>query len=368
MSHFDVIVIGGGIAGISAGAEIAAEARVLVLEAEPAIGYHATGRSAALFIRNYGNATLRALNAAAAPFLDAPEGVCEGSLLTPRGELLVATEDELGALEAYAEGSDGLERLEAKEAVELVPILRPERIAAAVLERDAQDIDVDRMLQGYARLLKSRGGRVETGQRIEAVAREGGVWRVRTADGAFEAPVVVDAAGAWADTVARLAGAAPCGVAPLRRSAAILPAPEGHDIAHWPMFGSASEAWYAKPDAGKLMVSPADEDPVEPHDAWADDMVLAEGLHRFEQAVTMPVTRVERSWAGLRSFAPDRAPVVGFDPACVGFFWLAGQGGYGVQTAPALSRLAADLVAGRAPALAAPVVAALDPSRFPRAA
>ena len=213
------------------------------------------------------------------------------------------------------------------------------------------------------------------------MTRAGGVWRVATPAAVHEAPLLVNAAGAWADAVAKMAGLAPLGLTPLRRSAAILPAPEGHDITRWPLFVSASEQWYAKPEAGKLMVSPADEDPVEPHDAWPDDMVLAEGLHRFEQAVTVPVTRVERSWAGLRTFAPDRTPAVGFDhhqwAGCeVGesasdqhaaeedFLWLAGQGGYGVQTAPALSRLAADLCLGRAPALPGAVVEALSPARF----
>lgn len=364
MTRADVLIIGGGIAGIGAGAELAADRSVCVLEAERQIGYHATGRSAAIFIRNYGNATLRALNAVAAGFLEAPEGVSERSLLSPRGEMMVATEDELDALEAYCSGAEGLERLSPAQAVELVPILRPEIIAGAAIERDAQDIDVDRMLSGYARLLKQRGSRVETDAPVTAIRRDAGLWQVTAGGRSYQAPLLVNAAGAWSAAVARMAGATPIPLHPLRRSAAILPAPEGYDLRAWPLFVSASERWYAKPEAGKLMVSPADEDPVEPHDAWADDMVLAEGLYRFEQAVSISVTRVEHSWAGLRSFAPDRTPVVGHDPECEGFFWLAGQGGYGVQTAPALSRLTADLVAGTAPQLADAVIAALAPGRF----
>ncbi|WP_101067744.1 NAD(P)/FAD-dependent oxidoreductase [Roseovarius salinarum] len=364
MTTADVIVIGGGIAGVSAAAEIAGSARVVVLEAEARLGYHATGRSAAIFIRNYGNATLRALNRAAAAVFDAPGELSDGPLLKPRGEMLIATEDELGALDAYAEGAEGVEELTPQQAVALVPILRPERIAGALIERDAQDIDVDRLLQGYARRLKARGGRVATGGEVRGIGRSGPDWKVQTGAGTFTAPVVVNAAGAWADEVAGMAGIAPLGIRPLRRSAAILPAPAGHALDGWPLFGSAAETWYAKPDAGKLMVSPADEDPVDPHDAWADDMVLAEGLHRFEQAVTMEVTRVEHNWAGLRSFAPDRTPVVGFAPGAPGFFWLAGQGGYGVQTAPALAGLAAALLAGARPALDAGTVAALSPDRF----
>lgn len=360
----DILVIGGGIAGIGAAAEMAGAARVIVLEAEHAIGRHSTGRSAAIFIRNYGNATLRALNAAAAPVFDSPGEIAEESLLSPRGEMLLAAEDELAALDDYLEGAEGMERLTPEEAAAIVPILRPGAIAAAAIEPDAQDIDVDRFLQGYARLLKRRGGRIATGAGVTAIARVGSTWRVETPAGAFAAPVLVNASGAWADDVARLAGLRPAGLRPCRRSAAILPAPEGHGIDRWPLFASVTDAWYAKPEAGKLMVSPADEDPVDPHDAWPEDMVLAEGLWRFEQAVTMKVTRVERSWAGLRSFVPDRTPVAGFAPDAEGFFWLAGQGGYGIQTAPALSRLAADLVQGHAPALAPEVVAALAPDRL----
>ncbi|WP_306151955.1 FAD-binding oxidoreductase [Roseovarius sp. MMSF_3281] len=364
MTHPDIIVIGGGIAGISAAAEMAAEANVLVLEGEAQIGYHATGRSAAIFIRNYGNATLRALNAAAAPIFEAPEGISDRSLLSPRGELMVAGEAEIDTLDAYCEGATGIERLTGGEAAELVPIFKPGLIAGAVLERDAQDIDVDRLLQGYARLLKSRGGRVVTAAQVEGIARGHSAWQVTAGGETYTAPVVVNAGGAWADPVAQMAGVQPLGIQPYRRSAAIIPAPEGYDVEDWPLFGSITETWYAKPEAGKLMVSPADEDPVPPHDAWPDDMVLAEGLYRFEQAVTHPVTRLEHSWAGLRSFAPDRTPVVGFDTGADGFFWLAGQGGYGVQTSPALSRLTAALITGQTPDLDPTTVAALSPERF----
>ncbi|WP_305969559.1 MULTISPECIES: FAD-binding oxidoreductase [unclassified Mameliella] len=364
MTTSDVIVIGGGIAGISAGAELAADMSVTVLEGERQIGYHSTGRSAAIFIRNYGNATLRALNAVSAGLMERPEGVSDSSLLSPRGEMMVATEDEVATLEDYCAGAQGLERLSAAQAVELVPILRPELIAAAVIEWDAQDIDVDRMLNGYARLLRGRGGRIETGAQVTEIRREGWQWVVTAGTQDYRAPLIVNAAGAWAAQVADLAGVRTIPMHPLRRSAAILPAPEAHDVTRWPLFVSASEQWYAKPEAGKLMVSPADEDPVEPHDAWADDMVLAEGLHRFEQAVTMPVTRVEHTWAGLRSFTPDRTPVVGHDPDEPSFFWLAGQGGYGVQTAPVLSRVTARLVTDTAPPVSDTVIGALSPARF----
>lgn len=359
----DILVIGGGIAGISAAARLAPNARVIVLEAEPVIGHHSTGRSAAIFIRNYGNATLRALNAASAPFLANPEGIADSSLLSPRGEMLVAKEEDLPKFEAYLDGSDGLERLSQQQALELVPILRGEAIAAAAIEWDAQDIDVDRMLQGFARRLKALGGRIVNDAPVTAIVRRDGLWTVTTPAGEFSAPILINAAGGWADHVAQLAGLRSVGLLPLRRSAALIPAPDGHDINRWPLFANAGDQWYAKPEAGKLMISPADEDPVEPHDVWADDMVIAEGLYRFEQAVTIPVTRVEHSWAGMRTFAPDRTPVVGFAPEADGFFWLAGQGGYGMQTAPALSALVADLCLGRVSALAPAVVDALSPGR-----
>ena len=359
----DILVIGGGIAGISAAARLAADAKVTVLEAEPVIGQHSSGRSAAIFIRNYGNQTLRALNAASAPFLAAPEDISDTSLLTPRGELLVATEDDLGDFEAYLDGAEGLERLSPDQAHELVPILRREAIAAAAIEWDAQDIDVDRMLQGFVRMLRSHGRAVVNGAPVQSISRQGGVWNVVTSKGAFSAPIIINAAGGWADMVAAMAGVRTLSLAPLRRSAVLIPPPDGHDISRWPLFANAAEQWYAKPEAGKLMISPADEDPVEPHDVWADDMVIAEGLYRYEQAVTTPVTRVEHSWAGMRTFAPDRTPVVGFAPEAQGFFWLAGQGGYGIQTAPALSQLAADLCLGRLSPLPPAVLEALSPAR-----
>ena len=360
----DFVIIGGGMAGISVGAELSRSASVLVLETEANIGYHATGRSAAIYIRNYGNATLRALNAAAEPFFLEPVGVSDSSLLTPRGELMFARDFELDALNEYLNGSDGLEDISPKEAGELVPILKTDEIVKAAYEKTARDIDVDRMLQGYHRLLRQNGGKILTDAAVESMTYQNGVWCLKTKQGDVEAKVVVNAAGAWADEIADLADVGRVGLTPMRRSAAIIPRPDYDNFDSWPLMVSASESFYAKPEAGKLMVSPADEDPVEPHDAWPDDMVLAEGLHRFEEATTVTVDRLEHSWAGLRTFAPDRTPVAGFAPEAEGFFWLAGQGGYGIQTAPALSQLGAALCLGKRPALADEVIAALSPARF----
>jgi D-arginine dehydrogenase len=361
---FDVIVIGGGIAGIGLGAELGPEARTLVLEREAVPGSHATGRSAAMLLLAYGNATVRALTAEAAAFYRAPDpAFWPTPLLAPRGELILARPGEEAALADHLAGAPGAEAMAAAAACRLVPILREEAVARAAFDPAAADIDVDLLLQGCLRRFRAGGGRLETGAAVAHLARAAGAWTVTTSRGDYRAAIVVDAAGAWADAVAGLAGLPPLGLRPLRRSAAILPAPGGHDVARWPLFVGIAEDWYARPMGGRLMVSPADEDPVEPHDAWADDLVLAEGLARYEAMVTQPVTRVERSWAGLRTFAPDRTPVAGFDPLAEGFFWLAGQGGYGIQTAPALNRLAARAVLGKEPERPA-LLEALDPARL----
>lgn len=359
----DIVVIGGGIAGLSAAAALSGDARVTVLEQEAQLGHHSTGRSAAIFILNYGNATLRKLNALAFPVLNGARDM--DKVLSPRGELLVATEAHLPALEAYLDGSEGLARLTPDEAVDLVPVLRRDRIAAACYEEQALEIDVDRLLQGYARTLRAQGGEIRTDARVTALEADGDGWRVQTGAGDIRAGIVINAAGAWADEVATLAGLPRIGVQPMRRSAVIMPVRDyPHDVQSWPLFASAAEDWYAKPEATGLMISPADEDPVDPHDAWPDDMVVAEGLYRFEQMVDIPILRPSHSWAGLRSFVPDRSPVCGFDPAARGFFWLAGQGGYGVQTAPALAEVTASLCLGRSQHLSRDLVAALDPGRF----
>ena len=357
----DVLVIGGGIAGIGAAARLASEAKVIVLERETAIGTHSTGRSAAVYIRNYGNATLKVLTAASADVYESDE-LSDTPLLTPRGELLIAGEADAVEMEKALSEGVGLERLSPKEALSMVPILREDGVAGAVLEAGAQDIDVSSLLQGYVRLLRAAGGKIQTDVAIQTITR-GQLWRIETQTETFEAPIIVNAAGAWADQVAGLARVAQVGLVPMRRSAAILPAPQEDGFAAWPVVGAIDETWYCKPQSGKLLVSPAEEDPVEPQDAWPDDLVLAEGLDRFAQATTYPVTRVERSWAGLRSFVADRTPVVGFAPDADGFFWLAGQGGYGIQTSPAMAQLSADLILRKNPMIPAETLAKLEPGR-----
>lgn len=362
MTTADVLVIGAGMAGIGAAARLAPDASVTVLEMEERPAYHTTGRSAATFILNYGNDVLRAMNRASEATLRGGADLAETGFLSPRGVLEVEEPGMAEAFEAYIAGAKGLEILNPAQVLELFPRYRPDMVVRGAYEPDASDIDVDALLQAFIRTLRSHGGQIVPRAEVTALTRTGDVWRAETKAGTFEAPVVVNAAGAWGDRIAALAGVAPVGLVPCRRTVAVIPVSE--DTRAWPLTTSVAETWYAKPDGGRLWVSPADEDAMEPHDAYPDDMVMAEGLHRFEQATTIEVTRVERSWAGLRTFAPDRTPVNGFEPGTDGFYWLVGQGGYGIQTAPAMSRLAADTVLGHKPSLTEDIVSALSPSRF----
>ncbi len=332
----------------------------MLLEAEPALAYHASGRSAALYEAQYGNPATVALNLASR----ADHDTLDGGVLSPRGLMLLAGpgEEEVFAHDA---AQMGLEVICAEEAVALVPALNPDAIVGAAVHEDAWDIDTDRLIQHFARTIRAKGGTVQTNATVTGIDKIPGGWRVRTAGGEHTARLLVNAAGAWADGIAAMAGIAPIGITPYRRSVARVPAPGGMDVSRWPMLLGAGETWYAKPDAGQMIVSPAEEDPVPaPHDAWPEDLMLAEGIARYQAFVTDEVTRLTSSWAGLRSFSPDRALVLGPDPLDPSFVWVAGQGGYGFQTAPAASRLVADLLAGRAPQLDTDIVQALSPARF----
>ena len=346
----DVIVLGAGMAGASLAATLAPTRRVVLLELEEQPGLHATGRSAAMFFESYGNATVRALTRASRAFFEAPPpGFADAPLLSPRAALFVADASRLPALDALLEThaqTTSFVQLDADEAMQHCPILRPDWIAGGLLDESGHDMDVAAIHLGYLRLGRHSGMRLVTGAGASTIERVAGGWRVRTQAGDFVAPVVVNATGAWADRVAQAAGVRPIGLAPLRRTAVLLPAPAGHDVTRWPMVIDAEEEFYFKPDAGKLLLSPANEDLMEPCDAMPDDIDVAIAVDRFEQATTMQVTRVGHSWAGLRSFVADRSPVAGYAPDAAGFFWLAGQGGYGIQMAPALARAAAALLDG----------------------
>ncbi len=354
----DFLIIGGGIAGISAAARLSHLGSVTVLEQEGALAHHASGRSAALYEPHYGLPPVVALSLASEAWFRAAEGV-----LSPRGLMMVAGDDQRAAFDEDA-AVMRLDPVTMDEARAWVPILNPDRIARVAVAHHAWDIDTDLLIQRLAREARANGAEIVTDAAVTGLRRSGTEWRATTKQGEVSGRILVNAGGAWADQVATLAGIRPLGLVPCRRSMARIPAPGGHDTRTWPMIFGAGETWYAKPDAGALIVSPAEEDPMDPHDAWADDMVLAEGLARYEEMVTEPVTRLIASWAGLRTFAPDRVLAIGRDPMEPSFVWVAGQGGYGFQTAPAASQLVADLIAGRKPELDAATVAALDPSRF----
>ncbi|GAA5064741.1 FAD-dependent oxidoreductase [Roseibacterium beibuensis] len=357
---YDFIVIGGGIAGTSAGARLSEFGRVLLLEAETALAYHASGRSAALYEANYGHPVTIALNEASRH----DHQTLDGGLLSPRGLMLLAGPGEEGRFERDRETME-LPEIAVDKACEMVPILDPSHVRRAAHHTEAWDVDTDRMIQVFARQIRANGGTVQTGARVSAIARVRRTWQVSVGDTVHEGRKLVNAAGAWADQVATMAGIGPIGLKPLRRSMARMPAPGGHDVSGWPMLLGTGESWYAKPDAGAWIVSPGEEDPVdEPHDAWPDDMVLAEGIARYQPFVTEEVTRLSSSWAGLRTFAPDRCLVIGPEPGRHDFLWFAGQGGYGFQTAPAASRLLSELVSGSTPSLGPELVAALSPARL----
>ena len=349
----DVVVIGGGIAGVSAAAELAvAGADVTLLEAESQLAYHTTGRSAALYFENYGHPTVRALSRASRRYFEnPPDGTVDAPILSPRGAMVVAPPDQIDALrEQIAEGRQHgttVEELSAAEACRLVDVLRIDQIAMASYEADAADMDVAAIHQSFVQTFRRHGGTIVTNARVEGLARHDR-WTVTTTEATtYEANVVVNAAGAWADTVGERAGARPIGLVPKRRTAFMVTAPE--HSSDWPLTVDAAHTFYFKPDGPQLLCSPADETPCEPCDARPEEIDIARAIDRINEMTTLGIRSIRSSWAGLRSFVPDGGMVVGFDPDLDGFFWLAGQGGTGIQTSPAAGALAADLIAGIAP-------------------
>jgi D-arginine dehydrogenase len=351
MQQADFLIIGGGIAGASVGFFLAPHARVVLLERESQPGYHSTGRSAALFLESYGTPQVRALTRASRPFFDAPPaGFAEHPVLGPRGCMFVAAPGQEELLQAHWDLLRSMtphaRRLDAAEALSLVPVLRPERVIGAVLEPDANDMDVHAIHQGYLRGLRRAGGAVVCGAEVQSLRRDGALWEVQTRAGNWRAPVVINAAGAWCDVLAAMAGVPAIGLQPRRRSAFTFAPPAGVDSRHWPCFISADETWYVKPDAGVLLGSPANADPVEPQDVQPEEMDIALAMDRIQQMTTLEIRRPARTWAGLRSFVADGDLVGGFDAAAPGFFWVAAQGGYGIQTSPAMGEACAALARG----------------------
>ena len=350
----DVIVIGGGIAGISAAAElVAAGATVTLLEAERQLAYHTTGRSAALYFESYGHPTVRALSRASrAYFENPPEGSTDAPILSDRGALVVAPPDQVDVLdeqisEGLRHGTD-IRRLTPDEAAAIVPALRPGLLAAASYEPGAADMDVAALHQSFVRTFRRNGGTILIESRVAELEHIGGEWHVTTEGGdRHTAGIIVNAAGAWCDVVGSMAGAMPIGLVPKRRTAFMVGAPDGSE--RWPLTVDAAHTFYFKPDGPQLLCSPADETPAEPQDARPDDIDIALAIDRINEMTTLGLRSVRSSWAGLRSFVSDGGMVIGFDPDVDGFFWLAGQGGTGIQTSPAAGALVADLVRGADP-------------------
>ncbi|MBB4816858.1 D-arginine dehydrogenase [Pseudomonas alcaligenes] len=349
MNQLDFIIIGAGIAGASTGYWLSRQGKVAVLEREEHAGYHSTGRSAALYTVAYGTPQVRALTGASRAFFDnPPQGFSEHPILTPRGEMVVDFSDDPDELrrqfDSARESVAEVQLLDADQACALVPVLRREKVFGAMLDPSAADIDTDALHQGYLRGIRRNGGAVHTGHDVQAIAREGDLWRVTTGQGEFSAPVLVNAAGAWCDGLAALAGVRPLGLQPKRRAAFIFAAPEGVDSHAWPALVSLDESFYFKPDAGMLLGSPANADPVDAHDVQPEELDIAMGIHQIEEHTHMSIRRPARTWAGLRSFFADGDLVAGYDDQAPGFFWVAGQGGYGIQTSAAMGEASASLI------------------------
>ena len=374
MQPYDFVIIGAGIAGASAGWELAAHRRVLLLEREAQPGYHTTGRSAALYSATYGTPNICALTRASRAFYDAPPPEFGSApILTPRGVVYLAGPDQLDLLEAaYAEAlprNPQVRRLTREELLEQAPCLRPEAVAAGMSEPGAADIDVHALHQGYLRGLRQRGGEIRTHAEVTALQRREDGWHITLADGeVLHARAVVNAAGAWADVVAAQAGVPPIGLEPRRRTAFTFPVPAGMQAAHWPAVIGIAEDYYFKPDAGQMLGSPANADAVAPHDVVPEELDVALGIHRIEQVTCFQIRRPSHTWAGLRSFVADGDLVIGWDNHVPGFFWLAAQGGYGIQSAAGAALLTRQLALGEplAPELAREGVdvAGLSPARL----
>ena len=344
MADFDFIVIGAGIAGASVAARLAEKASVVLLEMEERPGYHTTGRSAAAYEPNYGPRPFLALSRAGLAFYkNPPAEFSERPIFSIRGSLVIEAKGQEEASQHFFTPGTKLREVNVDEMMALLPVLRRDYANRGFYDDGTGDLDVDLLHRGYLKWFKQRSGKLMCNAPAQEIRRICAKWQVVTPQDTFTAPVVIDAAGAWGDKVAMMAGVAPIGLQPKRRSIGVIPMAGHADVMNWPFMVDCEESWYAKPQSGKLIVSSADQTPVEPHDAYADDEAIAIGVDRLMQATTLEVTRLEHSWAGLRSFVPDKFPVCGYEPSAPGFFWLIGQGGNGIQSSWGLSLLAAKM-------------------------
>ena len=347
MRALRVAVVGGGIAGVAAAFYLAERADVVLLEAESTLAYHTTGRSAALLFESYGSPGIRPLTMASRRFFDhPPDGLADFPFLSERGGMLVGENSQAESLREWEADADKtgtpVEWLEPLQAKKICPALREERLAAAVWEPGAADMDVAAIHQAFVRGARHRGTQIRVSSPVQALEKTRGGWRVTAGGEILQAEVVVNAAGAWGDEIARLAGVAPVGITPMRRT--VFMAPGSEKYRDWPLVASVAMEWYFKPDGAQLLCSLSEENPSPPCDARPEPLDIALAIERINEATTLGIRSVRSSWTGLRTFAPDREMVIGFDPHAEGFFWLVGQGGTGIQTAPAAGELTASLV------------------------
>jgi len=348
----DFVVIGGGIAGVAAAAHLSPHGSVSILEMESSLAYHTTGRSAALFVVNYGGRASRPLALASQPFFESPpEGSADGPLLTDRGALWVSDETQTEQLaiiarEGVATGA-GSRIVDPGEMLAMVPALRPERIAGGIYEPTARDIDVAALHQAFVRIARSHGAEIVLSAPVTELARLGERWRVTTPSQTLDCMAVVNASGAWGDRIAALAGVKPIGLQPMRRTAFMVPGDPRYS--RWPMVVDVGDTWYFRPDGVQLLCSLCEEKPAEPGDPRPEMEDVALAIERINQATTLGIRSVSSQWTGLRTFAPDRELVIGEEPTAPGFFWLVGQGGTGIMTSPAYGALIAGQVLGVSP-------------------
>jgi len=374
MQEFDFAIVGAGIAGVSAAYHLAPQAKVVLLEREHVAAYHTTGRSAALHSETYGSPEIRAITVASGRFYrQPPPGFTDHPLLTPRGALLAGRANEQAAAQEaareFAKLVPSVRWLEPAEVLRRQPLLKPEACAGGAVFEEAEDMDVAAIHSGFLKGARAAGSVLRLNAEVTTLERRGGRWTIRLAGGETVAAAnLINASGAWADVVANLAGAKPVGLVPKRRTAFTFDAPVGLALERMPMVIDFRETWYIKPEVGQFLGSPADETPSPPTDAQPEEIDIALAVERIQEATTLQIHRIKNKWAGLRSFVADKNLVVGYDGSAEGFFWLAGQGGYGIQTAAAAGRLAAALALGKA--LPGDIAglgvseAALSPKRF----
>ena len=349
MSNPDFIVVGAGIAGASASYELQQHGSVALLEREPLPGQHTTGRSAAFLVDSYAGPVVGKLTRAGRSFFEQPpEGFTDIPLVTPNSVLLIGREDQRASLDAALvkgrEAGAELHEISVAEAKTICPVLREDYVAGAVAEPSAMHIDVAGLLEGFLRGFRQRGGEISTKAEVTRLEKKGDVWEVDAGGETYRAPIVVNAAGAWCDVLGGLAGARPIGLRPLRRTAITFDGPKGTDTRSWPLVIDADEDFYFKPEGAQLLASPCDETPSEPCDTSPEDYDVALAADHVQRSTTLEISHIRNSWAGLRSFVEDRSIVIGMDAERHGFFWLAGQGGFGIMTSPSAARATAGLI------------------------